>query len=304
VSRRGDRGASGSFPDAVPIGLDDHRWWKPHPGRAARPDGGAIVRWPFWIAAGLGAVVGLGWLGLQVQPAPFPPYSAPNGQLERVPLREDLPAPVARYYRALFGGEGVPLVESAVLTGRGTLRFGPVALPARFRFTHAAGRAYRHYIEATWFGRPLLKVNEAYLDGHARMELPFGIVAEGPKTDSAANLGMWAEAMAFPSIYLTDPRVRWEPIDERTAGLVVPSPEGEDGFTVDFDPTTGLIRRMRTMRYRDEKDTARLPWSAEQLGGNRGAARWGDQGYAWLVFTTEEVVLNPDVSRYVRGRGV
>jgi hypothetical protein len=31
--------------------------------------GGAAMRWPIWIAAGLGAVLGAGWLGLRVQPA-------------------------------------------------------------------------------------------------------------------------------------------------------------------------------------------------------------------------------------------
>src|SRR4051812_32419267 len=104
------------------------------------------------------------------------------------------------------------------------------------------------------------------------MELPVGVV-EGPKTDSAANLGMWAEAMAFPSIYLTDPGVRWEPIDARSARLVVPAPEGEDGFAVEFDPATGLIARMWTLRYRDEQDADKLPWIAESRGANRGAAR-------------------------------
>jgi hypothetical protein len=262
------------------------------------------MRWSARIVAGVAAVLGAGWLGLRVQPAPFPPYPAPSAQLERAPLPEGLPPPVVRYYRALYGGDAVPLVETAVLTGRGTLRFGPVTLPARFRFTHEAGRGYRHYIEATWLGLPLMKVNESYLDGHARMELPFGTV-EGPKTDAAANLGMWAEAMLFPSIYVTDGRVRWEPIDADRARLVVPAPDGEDSFDVDFDPATGLIERMTAMRYRDEGEAAaKLPWTAEQLPDGRGAARWGDHSDPWLVFTTEEMVLGADVSSYIRGRGI
>jgi hypothetical protein len=261
--------------------------------------------WPVRIAAAVVAVVGVGWLGLQVPPAPFPPYPAPGTRLEQVPLREDLPPPVARYYRTAFGGLSVPLVETAVLTGRGTLRFGPVAVPARFRFTHEAGRNYRHYFEVTWFGLPVMDVNESYLDGHGRMEFPLGIAVEGPKTSAAANLGMWAEALSFPSLYVTDPRVRWEPIDADSARMVVPSAEGQDAFTVDFDPTTGLIKRMRTMRYRDEGEAAaKLPWTAEELGDHRGAARWGDQPYPWLVFTTEEVVLNAHVAGYIRARGI
>ena len=37
------------------------------------------------------------------------------------------------------------------------------------------------------FGIPAMKVNEWYLDGHSRLELPFGVVENEPKVDMAAN---------------------------------------------------------------------------------------------------------------------
>ena len=95
------------------------------------------------------------------------------------------------------------------------MRLVGITFPARFRFTHDAGRGYRHYIEATLFRLRLMKVNETYLGGQARLELPFGVTEGEPKIDQGANLARWAEsAFWLPPLLVTDPRVRWESVDE------------------------------------------------------------------------------------------
>ena len=167
------------------------------------------------------AVVVFVWLGLQVKPAAFAPFPQRTPALATAPLPEGLPAPVSRFYRELYG-EQVPVIESAVLTGRATMRINGITFPARFRFTHVAGQAYRHYIEATFFGMPLMRVNEHYLEGRARMELPFGVTENEAQVDQGANLALWGEAFWFPARLVTDPQVRWEAVDEDTALLVVP----------------------------------------------------------------------------------
>jgi hypothetical protein len=121
-----------------------------------------------------GVLVLLGWLGLRVKPAPLPAFPQQSVDIETVPLPEDLPAPVERFYRQVYG-ENVPVIEAFVVTGRAKMRIMGITFPSRFRFTHIAGQDYRHYIETTMFGLPLMKVNEHYLDGKSRLELPFGV---------------------------------------------------------------------------------------------------------------------------------
>lgn len=263
------------------------------------------------VAIGIVALLGTGWLGLQVQPKPFSAYPEQTPALDTVELPADLPTPVARYYKTIIG-DRIPVIESAVITGRGRLRIKGITFPARFRFTHIAGQGYRHYIEATVFGYSLMKVNEWYLDGHARMELPVGVIENEPKIDMAANLALWGEAVWLPSILITDPRARWEAIDDTTARLVVPFGEQKDTFTVAFDPQTGLIRTMEAMRYREATDEVKTPWRNEPLGwqafhGVRipspAATTWLDEGTPWAVWTIEDVAYNVDVSEYVRARG-
>jgi hypothetical protein len=257
------------------------------------------------------ALVVLGWLGLKIKPKSFAPFPGQTPQLETTSLPDGLPAPVERFYRAIYGDQ-IPVIDSAVVSGRAKLRMFGITLPGRFRFTHVAGKDYRHYIEVTIFGLPVMKVNEHFLDGKSRLELPFGVVENEPKVDQAANLGLWAESVWLPSVFVTDPRVRWESVDGETALLVVPFGEAEEIFVARFDPRTGMLRFTEAMRYKEAADEAKTLWINETLewgdvNGQTtltiGALTWLDEGTPWAVFTVEEVIYNADVSDYVRATG-
>jgi hypothetical protein len=259
----------------------------------------------------LASLLVTGWIGLRFKPGPFPPYPEKTPELDQLPVPAGLPPPVARFYRVI-AGEQIPHITSAVMTGRASLRFSGITFPARLRFTHNAGQDYRHYIEATVFGFPLLKVNEHYLDGQSRLELPVGIIENEPKVDMAANLGLWGESIWLPSIYITDERVRWEAVDETTARLVVPFGEQEDSFAVTFDPHSGLIQSMQALRYKQATDEEKTPWLLEALEWDRfngilvpslSTVTWEDENTPWLTITLEELVYNVDVSNYIRASG-
>lgn len=266
----------------------------------------------------LGAAAGLATLaaaGLAVRPRPFPDFPQPSGPItEHVTLPDGLPAPVLRWLRSVYG-ERVPVVRSVVVTGRARINPFGAWMPARFRFTHDAGRGYRHYIEATWFGQPVLRVNERYLDGRSLIEIPVIGTDRGPRVDQAANIGMWAElAASAPSVLVTDPRVSWRPIDGSTAELVVPLGEASrDSLVVRFDPASGAMRSLEALRFRSSREDAKVLWVAASapgptLGEHRlpavGTATWGDMGRPWARFTTEDLRLNVDVAEYLRARGI
>lgn len=263
-----------------------------------------------YVAGGLATVLATGWLGLRVEPAPLPPPSISAGDASTVTLPDGLPAPVERFYRTLYG-ERLPVVDSAVITGRGTMRIAGITFPARFRFSHVTGQSYRHYIELTVFGSRLAAVDEWFVDEHARLELPFG-VSDGPNVDQGANLALWAEAVWMPSVWVTDPHARWEPVDATSARLTVPFGDHRETFTVHFNPDTGLLASMESLRFKGEDDQTRTGWLNEapewgHVDGHpvplRATVSWADEASPWANLRTEQVVYNADLDDYVRTEG-
>jgi hypothetical protein len=265
----------------------------------------------FWIVlASLTTLIALTWIGLQVQPASFPAFPQTQGKLETIPFPVGLPAPVAKFYRKLYG-EKIPVIRSAVISGHAALRpVGPISLPSRFRITHIAGQDYRHYIEATIFGFPIMKINESYVKAWSRMEMPWGTTENDPRANQGANLAIWAEALWFPAILLTDPRVHWNAVDDVTATLTVPFGERTETFVARFDPQTHLLHYLESMRFKTDQ---KVLWLNEarvwgDLAGSTvlksSAVIWMDDGKPWANFEVEEIVLNADVSKTIDGTGL
>lgn len=258
----------------------------------------------------LGALAAV--LGVDMKPARFPSYPEQTPPLQRVPLPDGLPEPVARFYQVV-SGDTVPVIRSAVISGTAPTRLRGFTLNSRFRFTHEAGRGYHHYIESTAFRRPVLRVNEWYLNGKARLESSAGTTVNEAAVDRAANLGMWGESLWLSPVYLTDSRVRWQAIDAHSARLIVPFGAARDSFTVFFDPQTGLIARMEAVRSKSiaPDKVARwilLPEKWRRFHGllipSSIAVMWEDEGVPWAVFRVNDVTYNVDVTEYVRARGL
>jgi hypothetical protein len=248
----------------------------------------------------------IGWLGLRVKPKSFIQPALAQVETKEIPLPAGLPAPVERFYHVVYGEE-IPVIESVVITGRGMMRPFGVWMPVRFVIVHRAGYDYRHYFEVTLFGIPFLKINEGILDGKSFFESPMGTSYADPNTNQAANLAVWAEAGWFPAVWITDPRSRWQAVDEHTAILFVPFEDGEESFVVRFNPQTGLVDLMEAMRYKAQGDVNKVLWLTNESQGDGqlkvSYATWLDDGRPWAALALENIQFNLDVSEYIRARG-
>ena len=264
-------------PNAQPLPSKVRRW----AAKASRITGGTLI-----------VMVALGWVGLQVQPAPFPAVARPAAPPATIGLPAGLPAPVERFYRVTYG-EQIPIIKTAVVSGRGTMRLFGVAVPIRFRFTHEVGQNYRHQVDLTFFGLPLTTGYETFIDGHGWGKTPGG-VDEGLGFDQGSNVSLWAEALNwFPAILATDPRVRWEPVDDTTALLRIPFGERQDVMVVRFDRENGKVQYVEAMKYNSATHTPML-W----ISGT-----WFHQGKPWLRLNVEDIVYNVPVDMSLAAKG-
>jgi hypothetical protein len=246
-----------------------------------------------------------GWAGLQVKATSFPSVT-PVEQPQSIPIPATLPAPVQRFARAVYG-ESLPLVQSAIVQGRAQLAPVGFPMPTRFRFYYDAARSsHYHDIQVTWFTLPFMRISERNLEGHVKLDLAIiGQVDDAPKTNHAGIQGYWAEVLAWvPSIALTDSRVRWEVMDASSARLYLPGLEDAEAFIVRFDPQTGLMTEVETLRYQSEENAERWRWFNRILAwavvdGQRVPVRsqtqWRDDT-PWATWDIENVALNVDVS--------
>jgi hypothetical protein len=266
----------------------------------------------FATGSSLALLGSVGWLGLRVEPAPFPPHSERTLELSTAELPSNLPEPVCRHFRATLG-ERVPRIESALVWGRADFKVGGLWTRMRFKGYYVSGREFRRNMEITWFGVPVLRGSDAYLGGEGSLEITglLNTSSRGGTFDQGQNLAMWAEApFTTPSVLVLDPRARWEPVDAHTARLVVPFGEHEEVLRAEFDPESGLMRSMFGMRYRNHEKT-KSPWRGEfsewrTLHGikvpHRNVAIWEDQREPYGFFEIEGAEYNVDVSEKISSK--
>ena len=256
----------------------------------------------------------MGWLGLKISPSPIPLSSEASSSgvsnFVGLPDTNRLPGLARSFYSDAYGRQ-LPVIESAIISGTGSMNINGITFPARFCFIHQAGQAYRHYFELTLWGVTIMRVNEYYSNGEARLELPFGIVEYEPKVNQGANLALWAEALWYPSIYVTHPGVEWKATDTNEASLSVPFGSDKQQIYIRFNSRTHMPESMQAMRYKSPESKEKTSWLIEPSGWKNigkcknfteAAITWLDEGQPWARFSVDQILLNPDVGNILTSK--
>jgi uncharacterized protein DUF6544 len=218
-----------------------------------------------------------------------------------------LPAPVARF-RAFVGDEGPRPVETVAVETRAWMRRpGMPRIPLEIRMAHRLGYEFVHDIR---IGRGRLSFRfglDAYVGGHGLMKVGPSLQT-GVEFDQGALIALWGEALGFPTAWEKRTDIRWEPIDEHTARLIVPGPEGEIPIAVDFDPDTGFPASCTADRYK--ATGPKVSWTGRYsdwrrfeggvLAPGHFDVQWADEPYPWIEIETVSLSVNAPVDEALR----
>ncbi|HTT65915.1 MAG TPA: DUF6544 family protein [Bryobacteraceae bacterium] len=225
-----------------------------------------------------------------------------------------LPDPVRRYLR-LAVPENAAEIRTVHLRHDGFFRPNPgprwFPIQGEQSFTlEPPGFVWRARIRML----PLLwiEARDSLASGRGGMRIRFNSIftitdASGPEIDQGARARWLAEAVWFPQAFAGD-RIRWEPIDDRSARATLPDEGLPVSLVVEFD-AEGRPARVRGERYRTvEGGKAVLtPWSgtctdyrdfAGLLVPSRVEAIWDlDAGpFSYARFHVTELRYNSDTT--------
>ncbi|MBE0411297.1 MAG: hypothetical protein IBX69_16365 [Anaerolineales bacterium] len=256
------------------------------------------------IAVGILGLAAIGLIGLKIPPRRYPHPSRKTKEIGGFDLPDGLPDPVKRHFLASLGITP-PQMKSAVIWGRGRLKFNSLWMPLRFRCHFQDGQIYLKEIQITWFGFPYLTRYQSYNNDIMSPRTNEGEAFESGNSEKHGNyLSMWAESMWMPVLLLSERAARWEAIDESAAWLLVSSNGTVEPILSRFNPNSGLIEEIIALCPQTpggEKSTWRVGYSDWKpfhrlLLPAKIITSWDDKG-AYSVLNAEGVEYNPDISR-------
>jgi hypothetical protein len=213
-----------------------------------------------------------------------------------------LPVPVARFVDLAMVEHPDPIDTMVIETTAWMRRPMLPPIPLAIRMSHQLGFAFVHEIRV---GRGRLSVRfglDVYVDGRGLMKVGPSIQT-GPTFDQGALIAMWGEAMTFPSSWLARDDVRWEPIDDDAASLVVPARDGDVSLKVTFDAATGWPASCEADRYKTPEAMVYWfgywrDWRANDGGPfapHRLLVRWADEDRPWLDVQVASIHANAPI---------
>ena len=151
---------------------------------------------------------------------------------------------------------------------------------------------------------PVIKGLDVWQHGEGKMVIA-GQRDHRSRDEPGSQHGRVGRGGWVPSFHFSDPRVRWEAIDDTHARLVFPFEGGEDSLVYTFDPKTDSSDRGLGMRYKAGA-AGKIGWTVRTWAGRRSTAcssrrevdvKWADEKVPWATLDISYLAINVPVPK-------
>lgn len=237
------------------------------------------------------ASLALFWVGFRVPPRIKRPRVNAAEDVEKRALPGGLPEPLQRYLD-VSGLKTVP--ASLAGWGRGrivanrNLKTGPLWTPLRWSLLAQSNLGFVSKTDVTWFGYTLLRGGDELLPDRGRFAMGGKVLDNDIIRRSEQTMFWLYQLWMAPAMLTEDGRLHWETVDDDTVKMVAPVGDEEISFTLRFEPVSGRLARVETLRAAS-RDGANIPFSVRFSGERnfygvgslplRMTAAWEDEEY-------------------------
>jgi hypothetical protein len=174
--------------------------------------------------------------------------------VDRVPLPEDLPEVVLRFYRAVYGQDQIPTPATVAAFGIGKFRvrkmpfIGYLWAPLNWHMYLRPGQEFSWKMKMSWFRYPVVSGGDGYLGGKGMFKMSKQSL-DGEYMDHSEQVMLWIHTLVFsPGSLLAEPSAAWQVKEDGRVRLTLDQSGRSLWFDLTFDADSGLLARIDTER--------------------------------------------------------
>jgi len=218
----------------------------------------------------------------------------------------ELPIPVARWLEAAWA-DGQYAIETITLSGSLRIRRARIRMPGHATMRFQLGQAYVSDLRIGVGPLTAVRGLDTYVDGTGLTRVGRE-VSIGPEIDQGAFLALWAQSILFPSAWSALAGLRWTPVADCRARVVLPFGRGRETVTLSFDtdgpgyPTAFEADRYRVVgggRLGWRVDYADWHWRVGIAMPTRLVVTWADEPAPWFEMRLDDVVVNEPIGEHL-----
>ncbi len=229
-----------------------------------------------------------------------------------------VPELVLKHYESIFENSKIPMNATAVVQGTAKYKISNLWMPVKYTTWYQPREGFLRELTFYWYGQRILKGIDFWHKGVGAIQVN-GVMRFGETGEHVTEsqwVSYWAESFLTGTLDLTDPRLKWENVNDHSLALYFPKMDQTEtqpkkqkeiySLLLVFSKDTYRLESIQTERYRGQKEKKRTTWIMTVTKWERNSnmwlpeysVKWIDQKKPWCNYRITKIDYNVDKSLF------